>query len=94
MSRYQNTRRIWLAALRRSGASLVYLLATCGIVPVPPPYLVGPATPDTGPASPDPASAPHTGPASPDPASAPLTASERRAWKQLARELASKSRRD
>lgn len=81
MSRYQDIRHSCLASLRRSGADFVYLLAASGLVPVPPTSLNSPA-------------APSTGPARPDLATAPLTASERRAWRQLVREFSAKSKRD
>lgn len=77
MSGYQDIRRRWLAALRRSGADCAYLLASSGMVPIPPTSVDSPAAPGAA----------H---ASPDLASAPLTASERRAWRQLVRELSAK----
>jgi len=77
MSRYQDIRRRWRVSLRRSVPSLVYLLAHSGMFPVPPPYVSDAAAPDTRPAS-------------PDLALAPLTASERRAWRQLVRELSAR----
>jgi hypothetical protein len=81
MSSYQGIRRKCLASMRRSGAAFVYLLASSGIVPVPPTGLNDPA-------------APGAEPASPDLACAPLAPSERRAWRQLVSELSAKPKRD
>ena len=79
MSRYQDTRRRWLASLRRFGNSLLDLLAsTSGMYLIPPPSLSGPP--------PEPVSA------SQDVASAPLTDDERRAWERLVRELGGESK--
>jgi len=81
MSGYRDIRRRWLKSLQRYAVGFVYLLASSGIVPVPPTNLNSPA-------------APGTAPASPDLATAPLTASERRAWQQLVREFSAKPKRD
>jgi hypothetical protein len=81
MSSYQEIRRRCLAAIRRCGADCVYLLASSGIVPVPPTSLNNP--PARG-----------TEPAGPNPVSAPLTVGEHHAWQQLVRELNAKPKRD
>jgi hypothetical protein len=79
MSRYQHIRRRWLAALRWSAASLVDLLASQnGMFPLPLPCVNGTAAPDGDPVL----------------AFVPLTASERRAWEQLARELSARPKQD
>jgi hypothetical protein len=75
MSRYRHIRRRWLAMLRRSGGSLVCLLAYANyLFPGPLPYPPGTAQPGARQVN-------------PELAPAPLTLSERRVWERLVQDL-------